>query len=54
VGLEGEEGGAPPAKRPNSSILEEAVYVMGALAGDPRENAHYMELHNVDVARREP
>jgi hypothetical protein len=52
VGLEGEEGGAPPAKRPNSSILEEAVYVMGALAGDPRENAHYMELHNEDVARR--
>jgi hypothetical protein len=52
VNLGGEEGGAPPAKRPNSSLLEEAVYAMGALAGDPRANAHYMELHNEDVARR--
>jgi hypothetical protein len=25
---------------------------MGALAGDPRANAHYMELHKEDVARR--
>jgi hypothetical protein len=25
---------------------------MGALAGDPRANAHYMELHNENVARR--
>jgi hypothetical protein len=44
VGLWGEEGGAPPAKRPNSSLLEEAVYATDALAGDPRANAHYMEL----------
>ena len=50
--LGGEEGGAPPAKRFNSSLLEEAVYAMGALAGDPRANAHYMELDNEDVARR--
>jgi hypothetical protein len=35
VDLEDEEGGAPPAKRPNSSLLKEAVYAMGALAGDP-------------------
>ena len=27
---------------------------MGALAGDPRAKTHYMELHNEDVARREP
>jgi hypothetical protein len=52
VDLGGEEGGAPPAKRPNNSILEEAVYTMGALAGDPRASAHYMELHNGNVARR--
>jgi hypothetical protein len=52
VGLGGEEGGALPAKRPNSSLLEKAVYAMDALAGDPRVNAHYMELHNEDVARR--
>jgi hypothetical protein len=25
---------------------------MGALAGDPRANAHYIELHKEDVARR--
>jgi hypothetical protein len=25
---------------------------MGALAGDPRANAHYMELHKENVARR--
>jgi hypothetical protein len=25
---------------------------MGALAGDPRANAHYMELHKEDEARR--
>jgi hypothetical protein len=53
VDLEGEEGGAPSAKRFNSSLLEEAMYVMDALAGDPRANAHYMELHNENVARRE-
>ena len=52
VDLGGKKGGAPPAKRPNSSLLEEAVYAMDALAGDPRVNAHYMELHNEDVARR--
>jgi hypothetical protein len=26
---------------------------MGALAGNPRANAHYMELDKEDVARRE-
>jgi hypothetical protein len=53
VDLGDEEGcGAPPTKRSNSSLLEEAVYAMKALAGDPRANAHYMELHNDDVARR--
>jgi hypothetical protein len=52
VDLEGEEGGAPPAKRSNRSFLVEAVYAMGAIAGDPRANAHYMELHKEDVARR--
>jgi len=52
VDLGDEEGGAPPAKHPNSSLLEEAVYAMSTLAGDPRANAHYMELHNEDVARR--
>ena len=41
-----EEGDAPPAKRLNSSLLEEAVYAMSTLAGDPRANAYYMELHN--------
>ena len=35
VDLGNEEGGASPARRPNSSLLEEAVYAMGALAGDP-------------------
>ena len=40
VGLEGEEGGAPPAKRPNRSLSDEAVYAMDALASDPRANAH--------------
>jgi len=34
VDLGGEEGGAPPAKRSNSSLLEETVYAMGALAGE--------------------
>ena len=52
VDLRGEEGGAPAAKRSNISLLEEAVYAMDALAGDPRANAHYMELHNESVARR--
>jgi hypothetical protein len=45
VDLGGKEGGAPPAKRPNSSLLEEALNATGALAGGPRANAHYMELH---------
>jgi hypothetical protein len=40
MGLGGEEGGAPPAKRSNSSLLEEAVCAMDALASDPRANAH--------------
>jgi hypothetical protein len=52
VDLRGQDCGAPAAKRPNSSLLEEAVYAMGALAGDPRANAHYMELHKEDVAWR--
>jgi hypothetical protein len=52
VDLGDEESGAPPAKRPKSSLLKEAVYAMGALAGDPRANAHYTELQNEDVARR--
>ena len=47
-----EEGGEPPAKRSNRSLLEEAVCAMNALAGDPRANAHFMELHKEDVARR--
>jgi hypothetical protein len=47
-----EEGGKPPDKRTNSSLLEEAVCAMGALAGDPRANAQYMEVHKEDVARR--
>ena len=50
--LEDEEVGAPPTKRPNSSLLGEAVYAMNALAGDPRLNAHYMELHKEGVAWR--
>jgi hypothetical protein len=52
VDLGGEEGGSPQAKRTNSSLLEEAVYANGALAGDPRANAHYMKLHKKDVAWR--
>ena len=28
------------------------MYAIDALAGDPRANAHYMELHKEDVARR--
>jgi hypothetical protein len=35
VDLGDEEGGAPPAKGPDTSLLEEAVYAMGTLAGDP-------------------
>jgi hypothetical protein len=53
VGLGGEEGGAPPAKRSNRSLLEEAMCAMDALAGDPRANAHYMELYTGSVARCE-
>ena len=52
VDLGGEEGGAPPAKRFNSSLLEEAVYAMGALASDPERRRTNMELHNENVARR--
>jgi hypothetical protein len=52
VGLGREEGGASPAKRSNSSLLVEVAYAMDALAGDPRANAHCMELHKEDVARR--
>jgi hypothetical protein len=47
-----ESGHAPPAKRSNSSLLEEAVCATVALAGDPRANADYMELHKEDVAWR--
>jgi|AntAceMinimDraft_5_1070358.scaffolds.fasta_scaffold67223_1 hypothetical protein len=50
--LGNEEGGATSARRSNSSHLEEVVYAMDALAGDPRANAHYIELHKKDVARR--
>jgi hypothetical protein len=53
VDLGGEEGGAPLAKRPNSSLLEEAVYAISALAADPRANAHYMKLLKEDVVRLE-
>jgi hypothetical protein len=52
VGLGCEEGGAPPAKRSNSSLLEEAVYAMDALASDPERTRTNMELHNENVARR--
>jgi hypothetical protein len=52
VDLGNEEGGEPPAKRSNSSLLEEAVYAMGGLANDPRANAHYMELLKKNEARR--
>jgi hypothetical protein len=52
VDLRDEEGGAPPAKRFSSSPLEQAVYAIDALAGDPRANAQYMELGNDDVAGR--
>jgi hypothetical protein len=52
VDLGDEEGGETLAKRSNSSLLEEAVYAMGALAGDSRANANYMELHKEDFARR--
>jgi hypothetical protein len=49
VDLWGEEDGAP---RSNSSLLEEAVYAINALAGGPRANAHYMDLHKKGAARR--
>jgi hypothetical protein len=28
------------------------MYAMGAFAGNPRANAHYMKLHKEEVARR--
>jgi hypothetical protein len=37
--------------RTNSSLLEEAVYAMGALAGDPPARTRTMELHKKGVAR---
>jgi hypothetical protein len=46
VDLRGEE-------RPQSSLLEEAVYATNALADEPRANAHYIELSKDGVARRE-
>jgi hypothetical protein len=52
VDLGGEEGGAPPARHSNRSPPEEAMYAIGALAGDLRANAHYMELHKEEVVRR--
>jgi hypothetical protein len=52
VSLGSEEGFALPTKRFKSSLLEEAVYAMGVLEGDPRANRHYMELHKEGVARR--
>jgi hypothetical protein len=36
VGLGGEKGGTPPAKRPNSSLLEEAVYATRSRATPER------------------
>jgi hypothetical protein len=50
--LGGEEGGAPPTKRLNSSLLEEAVYATEAPAGDPRAKLHYVELQKEYVAWR--
>ena len=44
VDLGGKEGGAHSAKRPNISLLEETACAMGALAGNPRANARYIEL----------
>jgi hypothetical protein len=32
--------------------LPKSLYTMGALAGDPRAKAHYMEMHEKDLARR--
>jgi hypothetical protein len=52
VDLGGEECGALPAERSNRCLVEEAVYAMGALAGDPRANAQYLELDKEDVAWR--
>jgi hypothetical protein len=48
----GKDGGASSTKRSNSSLLEKAVCVMGALASDSRANAGHMELHKEDVALR--
>ena len=50
--FEDKKGDASPARRPNSSLLEETVNTIGALAGGSRANAHYMELHKEDEARR--
>jgi len=52
VDLGGEEGGEPPVKCSSSSLLDEAMCAMGALASDPRANAQYMEKRKRDVARR--
>jgi hypothetical protein len=40
VDLGEEEGGAPPAKRSNSSLLEQGVYALVALAGGSRASEH--------------
>ena len=53
VSLGSEEGFALPTKRFKSSLLEEAVYAMGALEGDPRANEYYMVLDKEEVAKRE-
>jgi hypothetical protein len=50
VDLGGKKGGAPPASRSNSSLLDEAAWAMNALAGDPRANSHYIQLHKEEVA----
>jgi hypothetical protein len=52
--LGGKEGVLPPAKHSNSSLIEDAVYAMGELAGDRRANAHYVEPYKEEVARRVP
>ena len=51
--LGGKEGVLPPAKH-SLSLIEDAVYAMGELAGDRRANAHYVEPYKEEVARRVP
>ena len=44
----------PLSEHSNSSLIKEAVYAMGELAGDPRANALYVEPYKEEVARRVP